>query len=482
MSEKEKILPQQIVYVQQPIADSDDEQEVDIGRIAELFWENRGFAAKCSLGLAAVFLGVSFFLPKTYESTTVVQTSASSSSKNSSAALMTSLGGGSGNKDVDNYIALMKSRAVIEPIVADMEFSDTMFHTAEENKERAIAGSAFWAEDNLKIENAKGTNLISITAQAKSPEKAQEISQAVVDNFLQLQTELNQKQQSLLVKFLDERIKQAYEEATEAGKKFSTYQKDHNVYDPTEQAKTAISRMDAYTNTLADLKSKQEATKAELAVSSQQLSNLNEGSLNYKINDNSTVQDMRQQIANREVALVSLRSKYTEDHPDIVRAKAELSKMQSNLSREVNAIVASKTAAMSPQQSALISKKLNAEVNLKVTEVSEQAIQAKFDEEQKKLDDFPEAMRNYLDLKQEFTMKQSIYTNLVSQAEAAKLKAAQDSMDIQVVDPANLPLEDMPADPKKKRNAMIGSILGLLNAGGMACYKYWLEVKAMEKA
>lgn len=450
--------------------------EVDMNRIASLFWERRAFAAKCSFGLAALFLGLSFVVPKTYESTAVVQTSSMTGSSNVMQA-MSSLSGGSGNIVVDNYIALMKSRAVIEPIVANLEYKDSFFRSADENKERAIAKSGEWAEKNLKIENIKGSDLISITASAREPEKAREISQAVVDNFLLLQTDLNQKQQSLLVKFLEERIKEAYAEATESGRKFALYQKEHGIYEPNEQAKVAISRMDAYTNTLADLKTKREATKAELNISSKQLSNLNSSSINFKINDNAVVQDMRQKIAQKEVSLVTLRSRYTEDHPDVVNLKAELAKMQDNLSREVNAIVESQTAEMSPQQSALISKKLNAEVNLKVTEVSEQAIQDKYDEEQKKLDDFPEAVRNYLDLKQESTMKQNIYTNLVSQAEAAKLKAAQDSMDIQVVDKANLPLESMPASPKKRNSMAVGFVLGLMIAGIRACYAYWSELK-----
>ena len=82
-----------------------------------------------------------------------------------------------------------------------------------------------------------------------------------------------------------------------------------------------------------------------------------------------------------------------------------------------------------------------------------------------------------MELKQEADMKQTIYTNLVSQAEAAKIQEAKDSMDIQIVDSANLPLEDMPASPKKGRNAAIGFALGILIAMGIAIKKYWREVK-----
>lgn len=475
--ENEKNTQKNILYVQH-LDQEKDEFEIDLGRIASLFWERRRLTVKMSFGLAVLFLGISFILPKEYESTAVVQIAKSDdggSSKTFSA--LKTMTGGSGATAVDNYIALMKCRTVIEPIVSDMEYKDGFFRTADEKKLRAIENYDKWVEKNLSIENVTGTNLISIKASAESPDRAQKISSAVVENFITLQTDLNQKQQSLLVKFLDERIKVAYKESVEAGKKFAEYQKEHKIYSPSEQAKVAVTRMDAFTNTLADLKTKQQATQAELATASQQLADLNMKSKTYQINDNETVQTMRQQIASKEVALVTLHAKFTNEHPDVQNAERELHELQNKLSQEVNAIISSETASMSPQQAALISKKLNAEVNLNIAQVSEQAVQEKYDAEQKKLGDFPESVREYMDLQQEANMKQTIYTNLVTQAENAKIQEAKDSMDIQIVDPANLPLEDMPVSPKKGRNVAIGFVLGILITLGLAVKKYWQEIK-----
>ena len=54
-------------------------------------------------------------------------------------------------------------------------------------------------------------------------------------------------------------------------------------------------------------------------------------------------------------------------------------------------------------------------------------------------------------------------------------------MDIQSVDSANLPLEDMPASPKKGGNMVLGFVLGLLIAFGYAFYLYWREMRAEAK-
>ena len=45
-----------------------------------------------------------------------------------------------------------------------------------------------------------------------------------------------------------------------------------------------------------------------------------------------------------------------------------------------------------------------------------------------------------------------VYTSLVQNYEQTRIQEAKDSMDIQIIDAADLPKEDMPAKPNKKIN------------------------------
>ena len=471
----------QIVYVQQPMSmQSDDEVELDLGKVMSIFWDKRALAARLSLGLAAVFLAGSLVLPKTYESTTVVQTSAGTNLGGGAAALA-ALSGSSSNPVAANYIELMKSRTVLQPIIESLEYKDGIFRTAEEKKARTVADYAKWADKNLEIENTKGTNLIAIKGKGGTPEDAQRIAQAVADNFLSMQTDLNQKQQSLLLQFLNERIETSKQEAQEAEKKFAEYKREHKIYSPEEQARKAVSKMDAFDNTLANLKVQQEATKAEADAASSQLEKIGSNSRSFQINDNETVIKMREQIANKQVALVTLEQRYTEDNPQVNTAKAELEQLKSNLTKEVNDIVASKAATLNPQQADLLQKQAAAEVKNAVARISEKAVEARRKEEEEKLQSFPDDVKEYLELQREAEIKNKIYGTLVQQAETTRIEEAKESMDIQIVDPANLPLEDMPASPKKGRNTVIGFVLGLLISFGYAFYTYWKGMRAEAK-
>ena len=57
-------------------------------------------------------------------------------------------------------------------------------------------------------------------------------------------------------------------------------------------------------------------------------------------------------------------------------------------------------------------------------------------------------MVTYLQLKSDAEIKKTIYTNLVQQCEQNKIQEAMESMDIQVIDAANLPDVDKPSFPK----------------------------------
>lgn len=71
-------------------------------------------------------------------------------------------------------------------------------------------------------------------------------------------------------------------------------------------------------------------------------------------------------------------------------------------------------------------------------------------------------MGTYLQLKSDAEIKKTVYTNLIQQYEQNKVQEAMESMDIQVIDRANLPDEEKPSSPKKKLIILVGFILGIV--------------------
>ncbi len=441
----------------------ENEESIDLGRLMHILYDRRKTVGAIVGGCTALALIVSFALPKTYESTTLVQTR-SSAGVGGASAMAAMLSGGSGGAEL-NFIELMKSRTVLEPIIDQMEWED------EKKKPQAKD----FAKKFLKIENTKQTNLITVTATGKSPEEAQMISQNVVDNFLAMQTDKAKQTQSTLIKFLDERISESKQEAEEARTKFAEYQQKHKVYSPDTQARAAVAKMNAFDDALGNMAVQQKANQAKLESVSAKLGDMRSSSQAFHINDNANVMALRKQIVDAQVSLVGLRERYTEEHPSVISAQERIAALQQKLSEEVNTIVASQYTSINPAQADLIKDQANAEASIAVAQASEAAIKERRAEKEKELENFPQEVLEYLTLQREASIKEGIYTSLVKQCEDSKIKEAMESMDIQVIDPADLPDEDKPAGPKKKLITAIGFVIGCLISFGYGLIQYKRE-------
>ena len=445
------------------------EESIDLGRLASIMWERKKVTGGIIAGCTAIAIATAFILPKQYESTTLVQTRSAgndiSGMKAMAAAMGVNVGGSASNASPLNYIELMKSRTVLDAIIDNMDWDDP--------KKKPTAKD--FAKKNLDIQNTKQTNLITVTAKGRTPEEAQMISQGVVDNFLAMQTDKNQQTQSLLVKFLNDRIENAKKESDEAAQKLADFSRENKIYSPDDQVKLAITQLDAYDKAVSDMQAQQKSAQAQYDVATQKLGEQKAGAKAYNINDNSTVQSIRSQIVAKEVALTELRQRYTDQYPDVIAAQKQLNKLRQSLVTEVNNVVDSNAATLNTAQMELLKNQAVAQAQASSAAASEEAIKGKRAEKEKELGEFPDNAMTYMQLDRDAKIKQQIYTSLVNQCEQDKIQEAMESMDIQVIDPADLPDVDKPAFPRKKLVAAVGLVLGCIIAFGYSLMVYKRE-------
>jgi len=217
----------------------------------------------------------------------------------------------------------------------------------------------------------------------------------------------------------------------------------------------------------------QKSAQAQYDVATQKLGEQKSGAKGYNINDNRTVQDIRSQIVTQEVELAGLRQKYTNNHPDVVAAQNKLNQLSQALTDEVSAIVNSNAASINTAQMSIVTNQAVAQAQAQAAKDSEAALKAKKDEKQKEIDNLPDEVMNYVQLDSDAKIKMQVYTTLVQQCEQDKIQEAMESMDIQVIDAADLPKEENVAFPKIKLNMLLGMFFGMLVSGlyCLKCYK-----------
>lgn len=441
-----------------------NEGAIDLSKLFQIMWARWKVVTALVLTCTLLALALAFVLPKQYESTTLVQTRNAGKvdvSGATAAMALLGVGGGSVSSPTMNYIELMKTRTVLDPIIDKMEFE----------KEKKPDVKKF-AKKYLDIKNTKGTNLIEVTARGETPEEAQMISQTVVDNFLLMQTDMNQETQSLLVKFLDKRIAESKQESEEAEQKLANFSKEHKIYNPGEQVDMAIHQMKAFDDALAGIEVQKKSLQAELDAADAKLSEQKMKSKVYNVSDNGIIQGLRAQIVAKQVELVGLEQRYTEKHPSVQQAKEELQQLQTSLNGEVVASVDSNSVTLNSTQAELLKNYTLAAVNLAVAEAGEKKLQEQRSKKEGEIGQLPDDVLEYVRLSRDVNIKGEVYLNLVKQSEQSKIQAAMESMDIQIVDSANLPDEDRPVWPRKLLITVTGFVIGVLLSFGYGLILY----------
>lgn len=440
------------------------EESIDLQKLLQIAIQYKkvilAIVASCTfIAMVTAF----FILPKTYESTTLVRAKAQSSTGLSAAAgAMAALGlGGNASAPTMVYTEMMKSRTVLDPVIEKLDIP-------EDIKEKMNAKG--FAKSNLDIKNTKGTDLIEITAKAKSPEEAQMISTEVVNGFLLLMTNLNQNEQSLMAKFLSERIDVAKKDMENAESALEKFRQQEKIYVPDAQAKSAIEKMTAFDKAISELKVTSDSSRVNLQGVNGQLEKQNIALKNFNIADNETVQKIRSAIIDKQVTLVENEQRYTDKHPSVVTLKEEIAALNRQLNQEVANAVEAGTSTLNPIHAGLLKQKAELETGIMVNEASLSALnglQAKAEQEISKLS---ADSLDYIKLERNVKITQEVYGLLVKNYENAKIQQAMDSMDIQIVDPADLPKK--PAGPRKLLITAIGGVIGLMIAFGYTLVLY----------
>ncbi|WP_303298352.1 Wzz/FepE/Etk N-terminal domain-containing protein [Mitsuokella multacida] len=101
--------------------DLEKEESIDLGKLWQVTKAHKKVVGGIIVGCTAIATITAFVLPKQYESTTLVQTrSASKEMGGQAAAMLAAATGTSTASPTNNYMELMKTRTVLDPIIDEL--------------------------------------------------------------------------------------------------------------------------------------------------------------------------------------------------------------------------------------------------------------------------------------------------------------------------------------------------------------------------
>jgi polysaccharide chain length determinant protein (PEP-CTERM system associated) len=323
--------------------------------------------------------------------------------------------------------------------------------------------------------NARGLPGFTIGVDFSDPRMAQQICSAITSMFMEENLQLRQRQAEQTTQFLGKQLDDAKARLDEQDKKLASFQRRYLGSLPDDEARNINvlqglnTQLDAATQAIS--RAQQDKTFAE--------SSLNEQVAEWKATqDGHNPQTQEQQLTTLQTQLAELKSKYTDDHPDVIRVQNDietLKKRTAEARTEGDSTNTDKSNQTSIEPAAI--QLLRAQIHgndeaIKEHEAEQTQIQQRIKTYQSRIDASPEVEQEYKQLTRDYQTALDFYNDLLKKrdqsAMATDLEKRQEGEQFQVLDPANLP--DSPSFPKKLNFELGGLAAGLLLGCGLTAF------------
>lgn len=299
--------------------------------------------------------------------------------------------------------------------------------------------------DKLTVKSSRDSNVITLAAEARTPELAARIANAFADGYIQASLELRIDPAKRQAVWFDDQLQGLRKALEGAQKRLSDYQQERKIVGTDDKLDVENAKLNEISSQMViaqtamyDAESRQK--QMTQALQRNQLEEVPD------ILGNSLLQSMKADLVRAEGRLAQVSQRYDRNHPENISAAAEVQSIKTKLAAELA------TVQGSINQAAQLARQRASE-GQKALEEQKQKILAWKQE------------RDGLDvLNREVENAQRAYDAAMQRTSELRLTSRLDQTNIAVLNPATPPLK--PAGPKVLRNIILAVLAGTILAAG----------------
>jgi polysaccharide chain length determinant protein (PEP-CTERM system associated) len=367
-----------------------------------------------------------------------------------------------GGKNIDQVIDDIRAGVQVEPVYTDLN---------------QVANA-----DGSKRKPGTATSVPGFTVSYTGPnaKEAQSICNEITSMLLTENQSSRERVAQSTTDFITRQLEEAKRELDDQDSKLAGFKRQYTGQLPGDEDNnlkvlgTLNAQLDANTQTINRAQQDKSYTESLL---SQQLAA-------WKASQGSTnPQSLQQQLTQLQGNLLELQAKYTDDHPDVIKAKADIAELKKRL-KEANEAAAGSSESTTDKASLAEPPEIR-QLRLQVHQYSDVLAQAT--REQKRIADqiriyqsrvavSPEVEEKYKLLTRDYDTAQKFYADLLAKKStsemATDMERRQQGEQMRLLNPANLP--DAPSFPNRWLFAGGGLGAGLVFGLALAL---WLEMR-----
>lgn len=305
------------------------------------------------------------------------------------------------------------------------------------------------------VEPVAETKIVKVSFISANPELAGIIANATVSAYMDQLLEMKMQASNYNLRWM--RIK-----AEEEAEKLNKSEKALNEYMKAKNIATIENRVTIIPQKLAELSislTRAETRQKELATLYKKIRSsfdkANEVETIPVISNDPALKSIRDQILKVEQNIMEQSKKYGPKHPVMVRVNSELKILQTKHGQEIQRII----------------KTIKNEYELAISNA--QDLRESLDKTKKEAVSLNEKFIQYGILKREIETNQSLYDSLIQRIKEQSVTEQVQNINVWVVEKAQTP--GFPSKPNKKRNILLGIIMGLFGGVGLAFFLEYLD-------
>jgi polysaccharide chain length determinant protein (PEP-CTERM system associated) len=404
--------------------------------------------------------GVSRYLPSRYKSSTLILVEQPSVPVEFVKPVDTT--------DVNERLASMQqqilSRTRLEPIIRQYGLFQSDASSMSMDDLVARLQKAIEVTPVLPMEATHAANLpgFFVNVTLPDPRLAQEVCTSITSMFIEENLKSRQSRSEETTQFLEQQLQDSKKNLDEQDSKLAAFQSRYMGSLP-DEANTNI-------NLLNNLTSQLDAS-TEAISRAQQEKSLNQSMLSQQVaawqatKTGQNPDTVQQQLTALESQLTSLQARYTDDYPDVIKAKADIAALKKKIAEGGDqTVVEDKNPKVEPAQITQLRAVIrNDDQTISEKTKEQDQIRQQIKTYQGRIQSTPEVEQQFKELTRGYQTAVQSYNDLQKKYQdsemAVDLERKQQGQQFRVLDPANLP--DRPSFPNRPLFAFGGFGAGL---------------------
>lgn len=370
---------------------------------------------------------------------------------------------GMGKNPVQNFVEILKSRSLAERAASKMGYKFK------------IPSPEFDAfRGRISVQPVQGTETIRITVSGTDPEETQRAANTLVATFTVVNQATNREEARNAREFIEGQLQVVEGDLRQAEDALQRFKESEKIIAPSEETKATIEKITDLEKMRAEARVGIQESQSRIGELRGQLRRQDETLISSTtISSNPLVQQYKSRLSELEVQLSAALERYTDKHPTVTGLRVEITETRKKLNSEVERIVSNETRTLNPIHQALLQQLIGLEVEAISLSSREQAVGHMIEQYEASFASLPRKELMLARLTRNAQVTEQIYLLLRTKYEEVRISEAMKSADVQVIDPAVLPVN--PVRPKKKLNVAIAGFLGLFIGVGLAFFLEYLD-------